>query len=46
MAKKKSYAEMTREERVTGNVPKDTPEGVDKDSREYHALHGWPKEKK
>lgn len=34
--KKKSYAEMSREERVTGKPPIET---LDKDSREYMAKH-------
>lgn len=44
MAKKKTYAEMSREERVTGKPP--VEETLDKNSREYHAKHGWPKKAK
>ena len=47
MAKKrKSYADMSREERVTGKVPVDESAGVDKDSREYKAAHYKKKDKK
>lgn len=39
-AKKKSYAEMSREERVTGKPPlEESVAGLDKDSREYKAKH-------
>ena len=41
--KKKAYAEKSREERVTGKVPVGMAEELDKNSREYHAKHGWPK---
>ncbi len=42
MAKKKTYAEMSREERVTGKPPAEAEaeaEALDKDSREYKAKH-------
>lgn len=38
--KKKSYADMSREERVTGKPP--AVETLDKDSREYKAKHYKP----
>ena len=38
--KKKTYGEMSREERVTGKPPAEESEGaLDKDSREYKAAH-------
>lgn len=43
MAKKKEKI-MSREERATGKAPLE--ETLDKNSREYHAKHGWPKDKK
>lgn len=36
MAKKKTYAEMSREERVTGVAPVDA---LDTESREYRVTH-------
>ncbi len=42
----KDYADMSREERATGKVPVEESVGsLDKNSREYHAKHGWPKGK-
>ena len=35
---KRTYAEMSREERVTGKPPLE--ETLDKDSREYRVTHG------
>lgn len=42
MAKKK-YADKSREENATGKAPVES--ALDKNSREYHAKHGWPKTK-
>jgi hypothetical protein len=41
MAKKKTAKKTpkSREEAATGKAPAETVEGLDKDSREYHATH-------
>lgn len=44
MSEEKSYGEMSREEIVTGKPPLEAQPAEDKDSREYHAKHGWPEE--
>lgn len=43
MAQKK-HVNISREEQATGKPS--IEETLDKNSREYHAKHGWPKKKK